>query len=65
MFFYNPNLKKPILEYSKQYPATEIEYQSADGVNLFAWYTKPKAGQKVVVFLHGNSYDISGFSYKL
>ena len=67
LFFYNPSLKKPRLEVAQanSYPAQIIEYKSQDGTELFAWYTKPKANMPIIVFMHGNSYNIESFYHKL
>lgn len=68
LFFYNPtNTPSDITHAHKYgYMAREVSYNSSDGKPLFAWYTKPHNGQnKIVVFMHGNSYNIEEFYYKL
>lgn len=66
-FFYNPTSAKSNLERAKTYgyDALQVEYKSADGKELFAWYTKPEPGHKIVVFMHGNSYNIEKFYHKM
>lgn len=66
-FFYNPTPVMSNLERAKAYGynAVQVEYKSADGTDLFAWYTKPKPGHKVIVFMHGNSYNIEKFYHKM
>ncbi len=66
-FFYNPTNAASDIERARHndYPAERVDYKSADGTDLFAWYTKPKAGKKIIVFMHGNSYNIEKFYIKL
>lgn len=67
-FFYNPtNVKSDINHAHKYgYKAREVIYNSKDGTQLLAWYTAPHSGQrKIIVFMHGNSYNIEEFYYKL
>lgn len=66
-FFYNPSSTRSDLANAHQYgyPAEEVYYQSADGTPLLAWQTKPRKGQKTIVFMHGNSYNIEEFYHKL
>ena len=67
-FFYGPTNAPADLEKAHRdgYPAEEVSYTSADGTKLYGWYTKPAAGQhKIVVFMHGNSYNIEKFYPKL
>lgn len=66
-FFYNPdnniaNVKNAV---ANGYPAEVVQYTSQDGTPLYAWYTKPKNKDKIIVFLHGNSYNIEKFYHKL
>lgn len=66
-FFYHPrqlpaDLKKAAAD---GYRAEEVRYVSADGTPLYAWFTKPGAKKKIIVFYHGNAYNIEGFYYKL
>lgn len=67
-FFYNPSDKPSSLEnaHANGYKAQKVEYKSEDGTELLAWYTKPAAkNKKIIVFMHGNSYNIETFYYKL
>ena len=66
-FFYNPTDKASDLAIANQagYPAERVDYKSADGTDLLAWYTKPQTGKKMIVFMHGNSYNIEKFYTKL
>ena len=36
----------------------ELEIRTSDGVGLLAWYSKPKTNQPMLVYFHGNSFDI-------
>lgn len=65
LFFYNPSAQKSVLPEDAAYPAREVYYKAEDGTPLYAWYTKPAAGKPVIVFLHGNSYNIEAFYHKL
>lgn len=67
LFFYHPDNKKPELSHALEYdyPAREVHYRSADGTPLMAWYTPALPGKKMIVFMHGNSYNIEEFYYKL
>ena len=48
--------KKP--NYYKLYNIKEINILTSDGVNLLAWYSKPKNNQPLLIYFHGNSLDI-------
>lgn len=68
VFFYNPTNTPSDITHAHKYGylAREVTYNSADGTPLMAWYTKPHSGQKkIVVFMHGNSYNIEEFYPKL
>ena len=68
LFFYNPTNVPSDINHAHKYGyiAREVSYNSADGTQLKAWYTKPKNGnKKIIVFMHGNSYNIEEFYYKL
>lgn len=67
MFFYKPSQQPSELKNAHEYdyPAHEVNYVSADGTKLHAWYTAPLGKNKIIVFLHGNSYNIEEFYYKL
>lgn len=66
-FFYNPANRPSVLSNAHEYdyPAQEVHYKSADGTPLFAWFTPPTEGKKIVVFMHGNSHNVEEFYYKL
>lgn len=66
-FFYNPTHQASNLERANQYgyPAQKVEYKSSDGQDLYAWYTSPGYRKKVIVFMHGNSYNIEKFYHKM
>ena len=36
----------------------ELKIQTSDGVDLLAWYSRPKKNQPMLVYFHGNSFDI-------
>lgn len=66
--FYAPSSEASDIEQAhlSGYAAEVVDYTSADGTSLFAWYTKPVDGNsKIVVFMHGNAYNIEGFYHKL
>lgn len=65
LFFYNPSAQKSVLPEDAAYPAREVYYKAEDGTPLYAWYTKPARGKPVIVFLHGNSYNVEAFYHKL
>ena len=66
-FFYNPTTEKPSLEdaKSKGFAAKEALYQAEDGTELYGWFIAPKEGNKIIVYFHGNSYNIGEFYHKL
>jgi len=66
-FFYNPNATTaamPTIE-TDGFSGEKIEYKAADGTKLYGALVKPQAGKKLIVFYHGNSYNIAKFYYKL
>lgn len=67
LFFYNPTHKESLLSNATAngYKAKAVEYKSADGTALFAWLNKPAKGKKIIVFMHGNSYNIEKFYHKM
>lgn len=67
MFFYEPSPKKANLENAHEYDylAQEVNYTSVDGTKLYGWYTPPTSKKNIIVFMHGNSYNIESFYYKL
>lgn len=66
-FFYHPDMEPSKLEIAVKngYPAEQVAYKSADGTPLYAWYTKPGVKKKIIVFMHGNSFNIEKFYHKL
>ena len=36
-----------------------------DNVNLLAWYSKPKESKPILIYFHGNSFDIGERSYRI
>ena len=66
-FFYNPTHRASNLEYARQngYPADRVDYKSADGKELYAWFTPPGKSRRIIVFMHGNSYNIEKFYHKM
>lgn len=65
--FYNPTKSMSRLENARYYgyQAEQLEYESADGTKLFAWFTRPEPGRDIIVFMHGNSYNIEAFYHKM
>lgn len=66
-FLYKPDMNRPNLEDVEDeiYNPQEVVYKSADGTELFGWYTAPKNKNYTVVFMHGNSYNIEKFYNKM
>lgn len=66
-FFYHPtNLKADIAApRGDGLRVNEVTYQTSDGVELYGWIKAPQKGKKMVVFYHGNSYNIEKFYNKL
>ena len=44
---------------------TELKIQTSDGVSLLAWYSKPKPNLPLLVYFHGNSFDIGERAYRI
>lgn len=67
LFFYSPSGQKSDIAKALAggFPAREVNYQSADGTKLYGWYVPPSSKNKVVVFFHGNAYNIEAFYHKL
>ncbi|MBE6443553.1 MAG: hypothetical protein E7020_02670 [Alphaproteobacteria bacterium] len=66
-FFYNPSNEKSLIAnaIANDFPAQEVKYKSQDGTILYGWYIAPKDKDKVIVFYHGNSFNIEAFYHKL
>jgi hypothetical protein len=43
----------------------ELKIQTSDGVDLLAWYSKPKTNQPMLIYFHGNSFDIGERAYRI
>ncbi len=66
-FFYAPSAEKADLSkaVAAGFPAEEVSYKSSDGTQLYGWYVKPTSQSKLIVFMHGNSFNIASFYHKL
>lgn len=67
-FFYHPSPETPRLEQAQAdgYKAEAVQYSSAGGQLLPAWYSAPETKDgKVILFFHGNSHNIESFYHKL
>lgn len=66
-FFYNPTNQPSRIEnaLANGYKAQVVHYKSSDGTDLTAWYTKPAPKKKIIVFMHGNSYNVEKFYTKI
>lgn len=67
IFLYHPNKNMSDLQTARKngYLASIIEYKADDGINLYAWYTKPTNKNKVIFFTHGNAGNLNNFYFKL
>lgn len=65
--FYNPTTEAASINkaHADGYRAEVVRYYSKDGTELSAWYTKPRNTKKIIVFMHGNSYNIEKFYQKM
>ena len=43
----------------------ELKIKTSDGVNLLAWYSRPKVNQPLLVYFHGNSFDIGERAFRI
>ena len=43
----------------------EHRIQTSDGIDLLAWYSKPRQNQPLLVYFHGNSFDIGERAYRI
>ena len=67
-FFYNPTHTPSNLDNAraKGFMAERVDYASEDGTPLFGWYIPPRRNNlPLVVFMHGNSYNIETFYNKM
>ncbi|MBE6452452.1 MAG: alpha/beta fold hydrolase [Alphaproteobacteria bacterium] len=67
LYFYDPSTMESRLEvaHSNSYDAQRVEYSAKDDTPLYAWYTPPQKSKPIIVFMHGNSYNIEKFYHKL
>lgn len=66
-FFYHPTTEESDIAKAQadSFNAQKVEYQASDGTELMAWYVKPTTKNKIIVFMHGNSYNIEKFYHKM
>lgn len=66
-FFYHPDTTHP--DITKAHAVIkdlrEVNYSLPDGRKVFGWFRKPTLKKKVVLYFHGNSYNIEYFAPKL
>ena len=43
----------------------ELKIQTSDGVGLLAWYSRSKPNLPLLVYFHGNSFDIGERTYRI
>ena len=43
----------------------EVFIETQDNLKLLAWFQKPKHNNPILIYLHGNSYDIGERAYKI
>ncbi len=43
----------------------EIKIQTSDGIDLLTWYSRPRQNQPLLVYFHGNSFDIGERAYRI
>ena len=55
--------KKP--EYYDLYNIDTIRIPTTDKINLLAWYSKPVNHNPLLIYFHGNSYDIGERAYRI
>lgn len=62
-FIYHPHPIKPSIEPAQRVipDLHEVQYKTADNRFVYAWYAVPKNAEGTIVFLHGNSYNLSAF----
>lgn len=66
-FFYNPTKTKAEISQALAdgLRVKEVTYQSSDGVELYGWIKAPQKSKKMIVFYHGNSYNLEKFYNKM
>lgn len=64
---YNPTTTKAdIKKIEKIIPEIkEVEYYLPNGKKLYAWYKEPAEKKKLIIYFHGNSYNIEKFMKKM
>ena len=43
----------------------EIKIQTSDGIQLLSWFKKPINNKPLLIYFHGNSYDIGERAYRI
>ena len=43
----------------------EINISTIDNIDLLSWYSKPKNNKPIMIYFHGNSFDIGERSYRI
>ena len=43
----------------------EVNIKTSDGINLLAWYSIPKRNNPILIYFHGNSFDIGERAYRI
>ena len=43
----------------------EVNITTTDGVNLLAWLSRPKINKPLLIYFHGNSFDIGERAYRI
>lgn len=66
-FFYGPSAKPSNIDNARAngFNADVVRYFAEDGTEEMAWYVKPSSKKQVIVFFHGNSYNVEKFYHKL
>ena len=66
-FLYEPLNEHPNINNVRgdEREVAEVSYESADGTKLFGWYMPSDKKGRIVVFMHGNSFNIEKFYDKL
>ena len=44
---------------------SEVSINTKDGLNLLAWHSKPKPNKPIMIYFHGNSYNIGERAYRI
>lgn len=64
---YHPTQTKSNIEKASRFLSKiqEVNYSLPDGKSVYAWYHVPEGKNKIVVFFHGNSYNLEKFISKM